>query len=228
MKVTWLGQAGLLFEREGVRIIIDPYLSNSVEKNEPKNYRRQPANEDFFALTPDVMIFTHDHLDHYDPETAPRFLERRDKKVTVLAPLSVWQKARAEGGGHNYVQFNRHTEWSEFGFRFKAVKAEHSEPYAIGVLIETIEEGKTYYVTGDTLYNSEIFADLPEDIEAVFLPINGVGNNMNKVDAARFAKKTRARCVVPIHFGMFDELSPEGFNLPNAVIPQIYQEIKIK
>ena len=228
MKVTWLGQAGLLFEREGVRIIIDPYLSNSVEKNEPKNYRRQPANEVFFALTPDVMIFTHDHLDHYDPETAPRFLERRDKKVTVLAPLSVWQKARAEGGGHNYVQFNRHTEWSEFGFRFKAVKAEHSEPYAIGVLIETIEAGKTYYVTGDTLYNSEIFADLPEDIEAVFLPINGVGNNMNKVDAARFAKKTRARCVVPIHFGMFDELSPEGLNLPNVVIPQIYQEIKIK
>lgn len=227
MKVTWLGQAGLLFERDGVKIMIDPYLSNSVEKYEPKNYRRQPVNEDFFAITPDVMIFTHNHLDHYDPETAPRFLKRSDRKMTVLAPSSVWQKARAEGGGHNYVQFNRHTEWSELGFRFKAVKAEHSEPYAIGVLMEDTEEGKTYYVTGDTLYNSEIFADLPKEIEAVFFPVNGVGNNMNMADAARFAKNTGARCAVPIHFGMFDEISPE-LHMSNAVIPEIYQEIKIK
>ena len=50
MKVTWLGQAGLLFERDGVKIMIDPYLSDSVEKYEPKNYRRQPVNEDFFAI----------------------------------------------------------------------------------------------------------------------------------------------------------------------------------
>ena len=30
MKITWLGQAGLLFETEGMRIVVDPYLSNSV------------------------------------------------------------------------------------------------------------------------------------------------------------------------------------------------------
>lgn len=228
MKITWLGQAGLLFDRDGVRIMIDPYLSNSVEKYEPKNYRRQPVNEDFLKVTPDVMIFTHDHLDHYDPETAPVFLRREEKRMTVLAPASVWKKARQEGGGHNYVQFDRHTSWSEYGFCFSAVKAAHSNPCAIGVVIEDTIEGKTYYVTGDTLYNSEIFADLPEDIEAVFLPINGVGNNMNMADAARFAKNTGALNVVPIHFGMFDELSPEGLNLPNVVIPKIYQEIEIK
>ena len=227
MKITWLGQAGLLFDNGKTKIMIDPYLSNSVEKYEPKNYRRQPVNEDFLKVTPDVMIFTHDHLDHYDPETAPIFLERKEKRMTVLSPLSVWQKARAFKA-HNNVQFNRGTSWTEYGFCFSAVKAAHSDPCAIGVVIEDTIEGKTYYVTGDTLYNSEIFADLPEDIEAVFLPINGVGNNMNMADAARFAKNTGALNVVPIHFGMFDELSPEGLNLPNAVIPKIYQEIEIK
>ena len=227
MKITWLGQAGLLFDNGKVKIMVDPYLSNSVEKIEPLNYRRVPVKEVFLSVTPNVMIFTHDHLDHYDPETAPIFLERKEKRMTVLSPLSVWQKARAFKA-HNNVQFNRGTSWTEYGFRFTAVKAEHSDPYAIGVLIEDIEEGKTYYVTGDTLYNSEIFADLPEDIEAVFLPINGVGNNMNMADAARFAKNTGALNVVPIHFGMFDELSPEGINLPNVVIPKIYQEIEIK
>ena len=45
------------------------------------------------------------------------------------------------------------------------------------MLIEA--EGKCLYITGDTLYNTDIFSDLPEQIDAVFLPINGSGNNMN-------------------------------------------------
>ena len=226
MKITWLGQAGLLFDNGKVKIMVDPYLSNSVEKYEPKNYRRQPVNEDFLKVTPDVMIFTHDHLDHYDPETAPIFLERKEKRMTVLSPLSVWQKARAFKA-HNNVQFNRGTSWTEYGFRFTAVKAEHSDPYAIGVLIEDIEEGKTYYVTGDTLYNSEIFADLPEDIEAVFLPINGVGNNMNEVDAVRFFHDCGAKTAAPYHVGMFDEKTPCIFDDENKIILEIYKEREI-
>ena len=98
MKITWLGQAGLLFDNGKTKIMIDPYLSNSVEKYEPKNYRRVPVKEVFLSVTPDVMIFTHDHLDHYDPETAPVFLRREEKRMTVLAPASVWKKARQEGG----------------------------------------------------------------------------------------------------------------------------------
>ena len=31
MKVTWLGQAGLLFDTGVQRVMIDPYLSNSVD-----------------------------------------------------------------------------------------------------------------------------------------------------------------------------------------------------
>ena len=227
MKITWLGQAGLLFDNGKVKIMVDPYLSNSVEKVEPKNFRRVPVDEELFNIEPDFMIFTHDHLDHYDPETAPIFLERKEKRMTVLSPSSVWQKARAFKA-HNNVLFNRGTSWTEYGFRFTAVKAEHSDVHAIGVLIEELDTAKIFYVTGDTLYNEAIFADLPENVDIIFLPINGVGNNMNMADAARFAKNTGARFVVPIHFGMFDELSPEEFNLPNAVIPQIYQEIKIK
>ena len=228
MKITWLGQAGLLFDNGKAKIMIDPYLSNSVEKVEPENYRRVPVDEEFFNIEPDFMIFTHDHLDHYDPETAPVFLGADRKPMTVLCPFSVWQKARSHGKNHNYVLFDRHSEWTDKGIRFSAVRAVHSDAYAIGVIIEDLTEKKVYYVTGDTLYNSEIFADLPENIEAVFLPINGVGNNMNMADAARFAKNTGARFVVPIHFGMFDGLSPEKINMPNAVIPKIYQEIKLK
>ncbi len=33
---------------------------------------------------------------------------------------------------------------------------------------------------------------------------------------------------VPIHWGMFDNLNPSGFDLDNAVIPNIYEEVKFK
>ena len=147
--------------------------------------------------------------------------------MTVLCPTSVWQKARQYGGGHNYVEFNRHTEWTEHGFRFFAVKAAHSDPYAIGVIIEDLTCGKVYYVTGDTLYNNEIFLDLPEKIDLLFLPVNGVGNNMNATDALRFASRTGARRSVPIHVGMFDELSPEIFEAENRLILEMYQEREV-
>ena len=224
MKCTWLGQAGLLFEKDGFQILIDPYFSDSVEKINPKNFRRIPVSQEVFNLKPDVMIFTHNHLDHYDPETVPHFLNS-ESRVLVLAPRSVWDEVRKLGGDNNYVLFNRHTSWTENGIRFTAVLAAHSDPSPIGVIIE--DGDKKYYVTGDTLYNEEIFGDLPQDVDTVFLPINGVGNNMNMTDAARFAKRTGAKRVVPIHIGLFDSLSPEDFLCENKYIPEIYKPFNL-
>lgn len=224
MKVSFLGQAGLLFEKNGFKIMIDPYLSNSVEKINPKNYRRAEIDESIFNVKPNIMIFSHNHLDHYDPETVAHFITA-DSNITVLAPRSVWDEVRKLGGNNNYVLFNRHTTWTENGIMFTAVKAEHSDITPIGVIIDDGE--KKYYITGDTLYNEEIFDDIPSDIYALFLPVNGVGNNMNMCDAERFAKRVNAKKVVPIHIGMFDELSADEFQCKNKVIATIYEEIKL-
>lgn len=224
MKVTYLGQAGLLFEKCGFKIMIDPYLSDCVEKINPKNYRRVPVDESYFKIKPDVMIFTHNHLDHYDPETVVHFIDE-NSNITVLAPKSVWDEVRKIGGSNNYILFNRHTEWTQNGIKFTAVKAEHSDITPIGVIIDDGE--RKYYVTGDTLYNEEIFGDIPSDIYALFLPVNGVGNNMNMTDAARFAKRINAERTIPIHIGMFDELTADSFYCKNKVIPKIYKEIMI-
>jgi len=224
MKTVWLGQAGLYFEIDGLKIVIDPYLSDSVVKVNPLNYRRVPVDESLFDIDPDVMIFTHDHLDHYDPETAPRFLEKKNPFL-VLAPGTCWTKARGCGGSHNYVLFDKGTQWTQGTVRFTAVPACHSDPYAIGVIIEG--EGKRLYITGDTLYNKKVFSELPGEIDVIFLPINGVGNNMNPEDAARFANACGAKQAVPLHWGMFDEKDPKAFTFEPKVIPQIYKEVNI-
>ena len=230
MKITWLGQAGLLFERRGVTVMIDPYMSNYVEKVQPANYRRTPINETFFNIDPDIMIFTHDHIDHYDPETAPVFFKKSKKQMSVLGPTSVRAKAMGDLCGQNYILFDKYTSVTLEGFRFTATRAAHSDPYAIGVVIEDLVESRVYYVTGDTLYNSRIFDSLPDvgrNIDVLFLPVNGVGNNMNMTDAARFAKQMRAMTVVPYHFGMFDELDPKDFECRNKVIPTAWEEIEV-
>lgn len=225
MKITWLGQAGLLFETGDLKIISDPYLSNSCFKLNPASDRRMPVDESYLKMKPDVLILTHDHLDHTDPETLEHYL-CDNEGILVLSSQNAWNHVRTMAKGHNYVMFNRHTQWTVGDVKFTAVKAEHSDEYAIGVIIEA--EGKKYYITGDTLYNTEIFADLPKDLDVVFLPVNGVGNNFNMTDAARFAKETGAKKVVPVHFGLFDSLNPdEDFECENKVIPSIYKEIEL-
>lgn len=74
MKITWLGQAGFLFETKETKILIDPYLSESCLTLSPECYRRMPTDESFFDIIPDVIVLTHDHLDHTDPDTLRHYL----------------------------------------------------------------------------------------------------------------------------------------------------------
>ncbi len=221
MKITWLGQAGLLFETGDKKIIVDPYLSNSVEAIDPSKKRRVAVNGAFLKIKPNIILLTHDHLDHTDPETLAHYLTE-DSNVCVLASGNAWLTVRKFGGNNNYVQFNRHTQWTENDIRFTAVKAEHSDTDAIGIIMEA--EGKKYYITGDTLYNDDIFADLPQDIDYVFLPVNGKGNNMNLCDAARFCEQVGAKAV-PLHCGLFDSIDMHSFEYENKFVPEFYKEV---
>lgn len=224
MKITYLGQAGLLFQTDHCNVMIDPYLSDSVAKVNPASYRRVPVEERFFDIRPDVLIFTHDHLDHFDPETVEKLLEKH-KNITVLAPSSVWSKVRQMAKGNNYVLFDRFTRWTQSCIRFEAVKAQHSDACAIGVILTA--ENKKYYITGDTLYSTQVLSDLPADIDVVFLPVNGMGNNMNMEDATAFFLQTGAKIAVPVHTGLFDDLDSRTFPVENKVVPEYYKEIKL-
>ena len=224
MKVTWIGQAGLLFETGDTKIIIDPYLSDSVAKIEPHNKRRVEVNPRFLEIEPDIIVLTHNHLDHTDPDTLKHYIGE-NSKTSVLASYNAWQTVRKFGGlKNNYIMFNRGTVWTEKGIKFEAVYAEHSDEYAIGVIIYA--ENKTYYITGDTLYNKKIFDDLPSEIDYVFLPVNGRGNNMNMYDAYMFCTKIGARAV-PLHCGLFDDIDMNNFEYKNKVVPKFYEEIKL-
>ena len=222
MKVTWIGQAGFLIEKDGKKILVDPYLSDSCAKSNPASYRRTPLDESYLAMKPDVIVLTHDHIDHTDKETLEHYLPG-EGGILVLAAANAWNTVRCFGGANNYVRFRPGTRWTFEGLCFTAVKAEHSDPESIGVVVDDGE--KKLYFTGDTLYNEEVLASLPKDLFAVFLPVNGKGNNMNATDAAAFAARTGAKYAVPMHVGMLDELTPDIFTASNRVLPEVYQEV---
>ena len=230
MKVTWLTQAGLLFDTGKIKIMVDPYLSNSVaEQLEPEKYRRMPVDESVFDIKIDMLLITHDHLDHLDPETLERFLKNDGSSITVLAGENAYKKLRGFGGKHNYVLLTPHSVWSEGGVTVYSVHAEHSDRTAVGFIID---DGKdTFYVSGDTLYNYDVIddvLDLVEDgVSYAFLPINGVGNNMNASDAADFAYEIGAKCAVPIHYGLFDNIDPEVFDFEDKMLLTPYTETKL-
>ena len=225
MSVTWLGQGGFLFDFDGVKVIVDPYLSDSVEKIQPHNKRRVKVDSKFLEIKPDIIVLTHNHLDHTDPDTLKYYLGE-DTSVTVLASFNAWKNVREVFGGinNNYVSFNRGAVWTEKGIRFEAVFAEHSDEYAIGVII--YYKNIVYYLTGDTLYSKKIFEDLPNKIDYIFLPVNGKGNNMNMVDAKIFCENIGG-FAIPNHCGLFDDIDLNSFEYDRKIVPQIYKKLDI-
>lgn len=200
MEIKWLGQGGLSIKHGGTLVFVDPYLSDSVAKINPQNKRQIAVDENIFSAPVDVIVLTHNHLDHTDPETLERLLNT-DKRIHVLAPEAAYYEVRKYAKNHDYLLFNHHCEYSFGDMRFRAVKASHSDVHPIGVIIQTKE--KNVYITGDTLYNSEIFDDIDVKIDEMYVVINGAGNNMNMTDAYRFVKRINPKTAIPVHWGMF-------------------------
>ena len=230
MRVTWLTQSGLLFENSRARIMVDPYLADTMGELDQRKKRKIPADRSFLESTPDLILITHDHVDHCNEESLKALLST-DRAVTVLASESAYGHLMKMGlpYQHNIVLLAPHTVWSERGITFYAVHAEHSDRTAIGFIID--DGKKTYYVSGDTLYNYDVIddvLDLVEDgVDYAFLPINGRGNNMNAKDAADFAYEIDAKHAIPTHYGLIDEIDPRDFDFDDRVILTPYEPYEL-
>ena len=205
MKATWLGGASILLENDKITVLVDPALNGS-------------AASAFDNIEPDVIVLTHTHPDHLDTAVLSKFLGR-DKDVTVLASEGAYLSILDIAGADNPVLLSPHSVYSECGITFYSVKAEHIDRTAIGVIVDDGE--KTYYISGDTLYNFDVIDDVldlaPDGVDYAFLPINGRRGNMNAKDAADFAYEISAGKAIPIHYSP-DELDPREFDFEDALV----------
>lgn len=198
MKIKFLGQSGYILKSGNSEIIIDPYLSDSVNRvaNRP---RALPVPINPQDIKCDAVICTHNHLDHLDPDTVSE-IPANQFFITTNEGLSELKKL----GRKNAAALNLGDSIKIGDFKITAVFADHTVE-AFGLIIEA--ENKTLYFSGDTLYNERLFdiADYKPDI--TFICINGRLGNMNVDEALVTARKIGAKINIPNHYDMFESNS---------------------
>lgn len=213
MKFTWIGQGGFIFESEGYRLVVDPYLSDLVEKKEGLTRLMEPP-VGIEEMRADAVLCTHNHLDHFDPGAVPEII-RKYQSCFVIGPQSVGKKCEEFGiPKEKYKELNKGKTLDAGPFKITAIEAFHSDECAIGALIES--KGKRVYLSGDSEYGDVLVEDVlskSNSIDMVLICINGRLGNMNLQDALKTVKSISPVQALPMHYGLFAEntADPEPF-----------------
>lgn len=194
MTIRFLGQSGYLIKTENSEIIIDPYLSDSVNRVAGRP-RLLPIPIKPSDISCDAVICTHDHLDHLDPDTVTGIAS----KQLFITTNSGKEKLEASGK-ENVIAINEGESVKLGDFEVTAVFADHTVE-ALGLIVKV--EGKTLYFSGDTLYNERLFDIAKYSPDVTFICINGRLGNMNVEEALITAKRIGAKLNVPNHYDMF-------------------------
>lgn len=220
--IWWLGQSGFLLQWNGICVLFDPYLSNSLTKkyattNKPHIRMSELVIDPRLLDCIDVVTSSHNHTDHLDGETLVPLL-KANPHITFIIPEANrdFVKQRVGCAEMFPVGMDEGTSHTIKGLTFHGLASAHNE-------VERNEKGQcifmgyvvefgrfTVYHSGDTLWHDKLESSLkPFKIDVAFLPINGndpsrgVAGNLNTSEAALLGKLTGARYVVPHHYNMF-------------------------
>lgn len=196
LTVRWIGQNGYLLSDGETEICIDPYLSNVVDRVSGRG-RMVEAPLAPEELKSDVVICTHNHLDHVDTDAIPLM---HKEHMLFLAPTHA-EKTLKECGVTRFLPFDEGATHEVGAFRLTAVFADHSVP-AVGVIVE--HRGITLYFSGDTEYHEKLCALADRQIDVMFICINGKLGNMNVDEAVTLTEILSPRVGIPTHYGMFE------------------------
>ncbi|MFV0413749.1 MAG: MBL fold metallo-hydrolase [Oscillospiraceae bacterium] len=220
----YLGQTGILFKSGESTVAVDPYLSYYVDEHvslEEKIWVRNypPPLPPAGLGSAGLVLLTHAHLDHTDPETLRGIYKNggalfagppsvtavlyglgipESRIVTLRAGKPfVWKGVRvlAYGVAHDVEHFDEEGNFLELSYHIR------------------FENGLSAYHSGDFSVTPSLLqktAGLAPNI--AFLPINGTNwkqtqadiiGNINAAEAADFAEHLNADLTVPVHFDLY-------------------------
>ncbi|WP_462219471.1 MBL fold metallo-hydrolase [Ferruginibacter sp.] len=219
----WLGQSGYLLQWKGKRILLDPYLSDSLSKKyltTDKPHARISVLVVKPELLKNISIVTssHNHTDHLDAETLIPVLKNNPGIQFIIPEANrIFVADRIKCKNDFPIGLNDGQSVTIDGFTFHGILAKHNEidrdeksncKY-MGYVIE-FGEYKIYH-SGDTLWFDGMVELLkPFQVDVALLPINGnkperkVAGNLDCKEAAELGKAINAKIVIPCHYDLFE------------------------
>jgi L-ascorbate metabolism protein UlaG (beta-lactamase superfamily) len=180
VEITWLKHDAFLLKGDGIVVAIDPYELRSVPEKA------------------DLVLVTHDHFDHCDPNSV-RLVAKSD--AVVVAPQNAASKL-----GKNVRVVKAGDVLTEKGVTIKVVPAYNVRPErqrfhpknygGVGYFITLA--GKTIYHPGDTDLIPEM--DNLGQVDIALLPVSGT-YVMDAQEAAEAVKRIKPTHVIPMHYG---------------------------
>jgi L-ascorbate metabolism protein UlaG (beta-lactamase superfamily) len=245
LHLWWLGQSGFLVQWQGRHLLLDPYLSDSLtdkyaatDKPHVRMTERviEPERLGFI----DAVASTHNHTDHFDPDTL-RPLLAANPNLTLIVPEAnrTITGERMNLSAKRFLGIDEAQTLSAAGFEITAIPAAHEtverdEWGSLRFVGYVVRCGRwTIYHAGDTvLYDGMAERMSAWRIDVALLPINGcdparrVAGNLSGREAAELAHQIGARVAIPCHYEMFEfnTASPDEFT---AECRRLGQEFRV-
>jgi L-ascorbate metabolism protein UlaG (beta-lactamase superfamily) len=199
-KLTWLGHNAFSLDIDGVKVLIDPFLTgNPTAAAKPDE------------VEADYILISHGHGDHVGD--AVDIARRTGAMVVSNTEIRRWfaaqgiEKVHGQhiGGSHNF----------DFG-NLKLTIAQHGSMLPDGSnggnpagLLITARYGKRVYFACDTglFYDMKLIGE--EGLDLAVLPI-GDNFTMGPDDALRAVKLLEPKAVIPVHYNTWDLIAQDA------------------
>lgn len=219
-KIKFLGQSSFFLEIKNKRILIDPYFSNSLEKNFGKKFGRINKKVSFekYLKKIDYLFISHHHQDHCDLETIGKILYH-SKEVKIITNLNSKNKLEKKFKNIDIFYPKKKSFIIDKGIKIFIVPAAHPHytfdkykmPRDFGFYF--LFKNRTFYHSGDTKFDLRILNYLKKlpKIKTAAIPVNednyfkreiGIIGNMSIRECFEFAKKLKIKYLYPIHWDL--------------------------
>lgn len=219
-----LGQAGVVARFPEATVYLDLYLSNHCEAVLPRPFDHRRATraplDPAEIVDADLILCTHDHLDHFDVPTLRSLRDASPRAVLVLPHAAATLAADLDWPSERIIPMDAGDRVTVAGVTIDAFAVAHDEPETVlghdrflGFAVRS--GGVTIVHVGDARATPELVDAVRQaDGDVVFLPINGrspqraalgFAGNMSAVEAVELAIAAGAAHVVPMHYDMFPQ-----------------------
>lgn len=220
--LCFLGQNGFVLRTTDLSLGVDLYLSNSCADDEEitrvlgvRLDRLLPIFISPRDLNLDLILATHEHKDHADPET---LVPIQANKTQFVGPRPVMKLLSDVGiSSSRCVELNEGQTRRFCSVTVQSVFARYVSG-SVGFFLEA--GGLRIYVTGDSEFDERLCAVAGLSPDLMLVCINGRWGNMSSAEAVELTRRVRPTAVAPTHYDMFAANSAD----PNAFVEAVSRD----